>query len=175
MITLLQYPVRKKNLPLTPPRVAQKNIFFEKSKSMSNLLIIRVKMSQFFFCWNFWTPLRVRRNPLKPFLYILYKFLYSLTVKNSKMTETRSFLIFFTLAHKCSENFPEFMYFCCVWSLLTKYVHFREGSKYCFWEFLRIPQFYEASCWESHCWWYIVWARCFVAKNSKKKIVTFSP
>ena len=39
----------QKKFPLTPPRVAQKNTFFEKSKSMSNLLIIRVKMSQFFF------------------------------------------------------------------------------------------------------------------------------
>ena len=37
--------------------------------------------------FKFLTPLEVPTWPSKPFLYILYKFLYSLTVKKSKMTK----------------------------------------------------------------------------------------
>ncbi len=46
----------QKKFPLTPPRVAQKNTFFEKSKSLSNLLILRVKISQIIFFGIFGPP-----------------------------------------------------------------------------------------------------------------------
>ena len=71
-------------------------------------------------------------TPLKPFHYNLYKFLYSLTVKNSKMTETRSFLIFFYFCSLMFRKLPKIDVFLLRLVIFDEICSFQRGVKILF-------------------------------------------
>ena len=71
-----------------------KNTFFENQLAYFDSSLYMGQITQTIFL-HFLTLLEVPTWPPKPFLYILYKFLYSLTVKKSKMSKKGSFFNFF--------------------------------------------------------------------------------